>query len=72
MQVAKKHGKPESEAVKKEDLPESMPSTRMLYYEDAELTEFEAKVVALYNDGIVLDQTAFYPEGSGRSGTWAS
>ena len=66
MQVAKKHEKPEAETVKKEDFPESMPSTRMLYYEDAELTEFEAKVVALYNDGIVLDQTAFYPEGGGQ------
>jgi len=66
MQVAKKHEKPEAEAVKKEDFPESMPNTRMLYYEDAELTEFEAKVVVVYNGGIVLDQTAFYPEGGGQ------
>ena len=66
MQVAKKHEKPEAEAVKKEDFPESMPNTRMLYYEDAELTEFEAKVVVVYDGGIVLDQTAFYPEGGGQ------
>lgn len=43
------------------------PETRKLYYEDPYLFEFEAKVLGLI-DGtyLVLDQTAFYPEGGGQ------
>lgn len=44
--------------------------TRKLYYKDSYLTKFEAKVVGCepYKDGytILLDQTAFYPEGGGQ------
>ena len=45
-------------------------NTRRLYYEDAYIKEFEAKAEACFldKDGfwIMLDQTAFYPEGGGQ------
>jgi alanyl-tRNA synthetase len=67
-QVAAKHEKPEAEKdeVDESAFPEKMPATRMLYYEDVDMLSFEAKVVALVKDGIMLDQTAFYPEGGGQ------
>ncbi|MCG7844913.1 MAG: alanine--tRNA ligase [Methanomassiliicoccales archaeon] len=66
MQVAAKHEKPEATAVVAKERPEAMPETRMLYYEDPELIEFEGTVIAEIDGGIVLDQTAFYPEGGGQ------
>jgi len=45
----------------------AFPPTRMLYYEDPYLCEFEARVLQVLNDKyVVLDQTAFYPEGGGQ------
>ena len=44
-----------------------LPPTRMLYYEDSYLREFEARVLRVLNDKyVILDQTAFYPEGGGQ------
>lgn len=44
--------------------------TRRLYYEDTYLTEFEAQVMSCQKaEGgyeVILDQTAFYPEGGGQ------
>jgi len=41
--------------------------TRMLYYEDPYLREFVAHVLQVLNNKyLVLDQTAFYPEGGGQ------
>ena len=44
--------------------------TRLLYYEDAYIKHFEAKVVQSVEvdgqQGLVLDQTAFYPMGGGQ------
>jgi alanyl-tRNA synthetase len=41
--------------------------TRTLYYEDAYTQEFKAKVQRVIdNKYVVLDQTAFYPEGGGQ------
>ncbi|MBU3958061.1 MAG: hypothetical protein KKB25_03220, partial [Nanoarchaeota archaeon] len=39
--------------------------TKKLYYENENLYEFTAKVLKIYNDMIILDQTAFYPRGGG-------
>lgn len=38
-----------------------------LYYENAYLTEFSAVVTQISENGIVLDKTAFFPEGGGQS-----
>jgi len=66
-QVAAKHEKPEAlEEVKKEEFPENLPATRALYYEDVDILDFEAKVLEIVNEGVLLDQTAFYPEGGGQ------
>jgi alanyl-tRNA synthetase len=46
-----------------------LPETRMLYYEDAYLTEFESKVLRVLNSNqVILEQTIFYPEGGGQPG----
>ena len=51
-------------------MPEEVPQTRLLYYEDAYLKEFEARVLkTLKIDdryGLILDRTAFYPTGGGQ------
>jgi len=48
-----------------------MISTQKLYYEDPFLTEFTAKVLSCEQTetgyAVILDQTAFYPEGGGQS-----
>ena len=45
--------------------------TRKLYYEDCHLTEFTAQVMSCQEVGsgweVVLDTTAFYPEGGGQA-----
>ncbi len=40
--------------------------TEMLYLTDSYLKEFEAEVVDVHEQGIVLDRTAFYPGGGGQ------
>jgi len=51
-------------------LPEEIPPPQLLYYEDAYLKEFEARVLkTLKIDdryGLILDRTAFYPMGGGQ------
>jgi alanyl-tRNA synthetase len=66
-QVAMKHEKPQTEETEtKFDYPEKLPNTRPLYYEDVDILEFEGKVLQHVNGGVLLDQTAFYPEGGGQ------
>ncbi|MEM2936633.1 MAG: alanine--tRNA ligase [Candidatus Bathyarchaeia archaeon] len=44
-----------------------LPETRELYYEDSHLSEFEATVLRVIDEKyVVLDKTAFYPEGGGQ------
>jgi len=49
---------------------EETPPTQLLYYKDAYIREFEAKVVKIQKPNeeyqILLDQTAFYPLGGGQ------
>jgi misacylated tRNA(Ala) deacylase len=40
--------------------------TDLLYQTDAQLSSFTAQVIALEDDGLVLDRTAFYPGGGGQ------
>lgn len=46
---------------------EGLPATRLLYYEDESIREFEATVLKVVdNKYAVLNQTAFYPRGGGQ------
>jgi len=49
---------------------EETPLTQLLYYKDAYLKEFDAKILKIQKTNgehhIVLDQTAFYPLGGGQ------
>ena len=38
-----------------------------LYYKDAYISKFNARVISITEKGIVLDKTAFFPEGGGQS-----
>jgi len=40
--------------------------TELLYLTDSYLSEFEATVIAVEGNGVVLDRTAFYPGGGGQ------
>jgi len=40
--------------------------TELLYMTDSYLREFDATVIAVRNDSVVLDRTAFYPGGGGQ------
>jgi alanyl-tRNA synthetase len=42
--------------------------TRKLFWENPYETQFEAKIIALREEGIVLDQTLFYPKSGGQAG----
>ena len=61
---------PSPEVEAPEELGEAVSGfskTRRLYYEDAYISEFEAEVLGvLAGKRVVLDKTAFYPEGGGQ------
>ena len=40
--------------------------TRKLYWEDAHMKEFNAKVAKSVDTAVVLDQITFYPTGGGQ------
>jgi misacylated tRNA(Ala) deacylase len=40
--------------------------TELLYQTDGTLREFEAQVIEVFEGGVVLDRTAFYPGGGGQ------
>jgi alanyl-tRNA synthetase len=70
--VAERHEQPPpSRETKEIEVLESkvsdLPETRLLYYENSYLLEFEANVLrVLEGKNVVLDKTAFYPEGGGQ------
>jgi len=73
--VAKRHQSAPIKVTKKLQLPDEVYSkikelkpTRKLYYEDPYLREFRASIVAVIGKYLVLDKTAFYPEGGGQLG----
>ncbi len=44
------------------------PMTEELFREDSRLTECEARVVDISQDGVILDCSVFYPVGGGQAG----
>ncbi|MGQ0536370.1 MAG: alanine--tRNA ligase [Methanobacteriota archaeon] len=66
--VAAKHSKaaPEETAAAAEKAYPGVKPTRLLFYEQPSLKEFEAVVLYAKENEVLLDQTAFYPEGGGQ------
>jgi len=73
--IAQRHmqvSKPVEEAAKQQEdwlknAVAKVPETKMLYYQDQYMKEFEAKVIKVIDDEyVVLDQTCFFPEGGGQ------
>ncbi|WP_010479887.1 alanine--tRNA ligase [Thermococcus zilligii] len=64
---AEKAGKAEAvEYVVDFELVKDLPDTRTLYYEDPFMREFDAEVLRVIDDWVVLNATSFYPEGGGQ------
>ncbi|MDQ1280948.1 MAG: alanyl-tRNA synthetase [Thermoproteota archaeon] len=70
--VAQNHISPplqKEDAVASELVRETLPfpETRMLYYEDSNISEFKAKIQGVLDrKHVILSETAFYPEGGGQ------
>lgn len=72
--LAEIHSEGKSKKVDKNDLKigndqdfDSLPSTELIYYEHPEQTVFDAKILFIFNENlIILDKTCFYPRGGGQ------
>ncbi len=68
--VAAKH-QAKTKKIKEEKIPfhidvTQFPKTKLLYYDDPYKFTFKAKVLGVIDNYIILDKTAFYPEGGGQ------
>ncbi|MEM1526555.1 MAG: alanine--tRNA ligase [Ignisphaera sp.] len=74
--VASKHSRPKAlKTVEEVELPREVvewasrsPSTQQLFHLDQYVRRFEAKVLGIHGNYIILDRTAFYPQGGGQLG----
>lgn len=67
--VAERHEEQEQKTatVKKTYFPlEGVPKTKILYYGVHDAVVFEGKVIKVFDNKVVLDQTAFYPTSGGQ------
>ena len=64
--VAARHERAEERAAKAHVWPGTPPPSKIRVHEDTNKARFLAKVVAVENNAVVLDQTYFYPEGGGQ------
>lgn len=48
------------------EIVQELEPTRLLYYEDEDLFEFEAEIVGIFDKYVVLDKTTFYARGGGQ------
>ncbi|MBD3318997.1 alanine--tRNA ligase [Candidatus Woesearchaeota archaeon] len=56
------------QTVREEEIPVGdVPATQALYFDDWKKTEFVARVLAIVDHYVVLDQTAFYPVSGGQA-----
>ena len=70
IQVAKLHGQARHVPTVAAPLPREklgrLPPTNAVYYRDPHAREFKAEVLRSIDEYVVLDSTAFYPEGGGQ------
>lgn len=71
IQVAESHSQAEEESEEGKDMSEKLdleglPDTKALYYSNPHQKKFEAEVILEENNFVILDQTAFFPEGGGQ------
>ncbi len=70
IKVAKLHSRPRHVVAQvspvSEERLKGLTPTKLLYYAAPYTQEFSAKVVGVIDDYVVLDRTAFYPEGGGQ------
>ena len=45
---------------------EGLSPTKLLYYEDSSIREFDAQILKIKGNYVILDQTSFYPRGGGQ------
>lgn len=67
--VADKHSKSTKEEKKESpfaDRISNLPATKRLFYDEPHRLDFEAVVLDVFDNNIVLDNTLFYPEGGGQ------
>lgn len=70
--VARRH-RAEHEKAEKEKVPKEViewarkfPPTRRIFHEDPYVKEFTAKIIGVKDHYLIMDATAFYPEGGGQ------
>ncbi|NHW00152.1 MAG: alanine--tRNA ligase [Thaumarchaeota archaeon] len=68
--IASRHKQPKSlgerEGVTLDLDEKTFPETLKFYYKNPDLLELEARVLGVFEDKVILDQTVFYPEGGGQ------
>jgi len=68
--VAKRHEEKEQEhATEREEklpIPAKLPPTKALYFDDYAKSSFDAKVLEIIDNNVILDQSAFYPVSGGQ------
>jgi len=70
IKVAEMHTKPEvmdkQDRIKIHSKLSGLPATKLCYYENERVNEFNAEIIKILDDYIILDRTYFYPEGGGQ------
>ncbi|RLG78230.1 MAG: alanine--tRNA ligase [Thermoprotei archaeon] len=72
--IARRHSSAPIKRTVKEKVPSNVSElvrklrpTKLLFHEDPYIREFSATIVMIHGPYVVLDQTAFYPEGGGQA-----
>ena len=73
LKLAQLHTSHESKQIPVFETITGLKPTRLLYYEDESIREFDAKILRILNGKyMILDKTAFYPRGGGQEPDFGS